>query len=105
MASAGECVLLSQDEVRFPLVPTLQTTRGVKGHRPVVGTDDNKALVYTCAASMSSVDSSPPSPWTAPLARRPSPAGARPGACKKRLPSLYAISPAPILPTDTPSWC
>jgi hypothetical protein len=33
------------------MVPTLQTTAlGVKGHRPVVGTDDNKALVYTFAA-------------------------------------------------------
>jgi transposase len=46
----GECILLSQDEARFPMVPTLQTTLGVKGHRPVVGTDDNKALVYTFAA-------------------------------------------------------
>lgn len=32
------------------MAPTLQTTLGVKGHRPVVGTDDNKALVYTFAA-------------------------------------------------------
>lgn len=32
------------------MVPTLQTTLGVKGHRPVVGTADNKALVYTFAA-------------------------------------------------------
>ena len=50
MAAAGDCVLLSQDEARFPMVPTLQTTLGVKGHRPVVGTADNKALVYTFAA-------------------------------------------------------
>ena len=32
------------------MVPTLTTTLGVKGHRPVVGTDANKALVYTFAA-------------------------------------------------------
>jgi hypothetical protein len=33
-----------------PLVPTLRTTLGVKGHRPVVGTWDNKDLVYSFAA-------------------------------------------------------
>jgi transposase len=43
-------VLLSQDEARFPLVPTLSTTLGVKGHRPLVGTWDNKDQVYCCAA-------------------------------------------------------
>lgn len=41
--------MLSQDEARFPLVPTLSTTLGVKGHRPVVGTWDNKDLVYSFA--------------------------------------------------------
>ena len=41
---------MSQDEARFPLVPTLRTTLGVKGHRPVVGTWDNKDLVYSFAA-------------------------------------------------------
>jgi transposase len=41
--------LLSQDEARFPLVPTLRTTLGVKGHRPMVGTWDNKDLVYSFA--------------------------------------------------------
>jgi hypothetical protein len=35
-------VLLSQDEARFPLVPTLRATLGVKGYRPRVGTWDNK---------------------------------------------------------------
>jgi hypothetical protein len=39
-------VLLSQDEARFPLVPTL----GVKGFRPLVGPWDNKDLVYCFAA-------------------------------------------------------
>jgi transposase len=43
-------VLLSQDEARFPLVPTLCTTLGVKGHRPLVGTWDNKDQVYCLAA-------------------------------------------------------
>ena len=43
-------MLLSQDEARFPLVPTLRATLGVKGHRPTVGTWDNKDQVYCLAA-------------------------------------------------------
>jgi hypothetical protein len=39
-------VLLSQDEARLPMVPTLQATLGVKGHRPVVGTRDCKDVLY-----------------------------------------------------------
>jgi transposase len=39
-------VLLSQDEARFPMVPTLQATLGVKGHRPMAETRDNKDLLY-----------------------------------------------------------
>jgi transposase len=39
-------VLLSQDEARFPTVPTLAATLGVKGHRPVVGTRDCKDVLY-----------------------------------------------------------
>lgn len=42
-------VLLSQDEARFPMVPTLCSTLGVKGHRPVVGTRDGKDLLYVLA--------------------------------------------------------
>jgi transposase len=42
-------VLLSQDEARFPMVPTLVGTLGVKGHRPAVGTWDNKGLLYVFA--------------------------------------------------------
>jgi transposase len=38
--------LLSQDEARFPMVPTLTATLGVKGHRPTVGTRDCKDLLY-----------------------------------------------------------
>jgi transposase len=48
-AVAGEVVLLSQDEARFPMVPTLQATLGVKGHRPQVGTRDCKDLLYVFA--------------------------------------------------------
>jgi transposase len=42
-------VLLSQDEARFPMVPTLAATLGVKGHRPTVGTRDCKDLLYVLA--------------------------------------------------------
>jgi transposase len=48
-AEAGEVVLLSQDEARFPMVPTLGATLGVKGHRPTVGTRDCKDLLYVFA--------------------------------------------------------
>lgn len=48
-ARAGEIVLLSQDEARFPMVPTAMATLGVKGHRPVVGTWDCKDLLYVFA--------------------------------------------------------
>ena len=40
---------MSQDEARFPMVPTLTATLGVKGHRPVVGTWDCKDLLYAFA--------------------------------------------------------
>jgi hypothetical protein len=40
---------LSQDEARFPMVPSLTATLGVKGHRPVVGTWDCKHLLYVFA--------------------------------------------------------
>jgi DDE superfamily endonuclease len=42
-------VLLSQDEARFPMVPALTATLGVKGHRPAVGTWDCKHLLYVLA--------------------------------------------------------
>ena len=42
-------MLLSQDEARFPMVPTLAPTLGVKGHRPAVGTWDCKDLLYVFA--------------------------------------------------------
>jgi DDE superfamily endonuclease len=43
-------VLLSPDEARFPRVPTLRPTLGGKGHRPLVGTWENKDQVYCFAA-------------------------------------------------------
>jgi transposase len=48
-AEAGGLVLLSQDKARFPMVPTLGATLGVKGHRPMVGTRDCKDLLYVLA--------------------------------------------------------
>src|SRR3954453_5839502 len=48
-AGAGELVLLSQDEARFPMVPTLGATLGVKGHRPTGDTRDCKDLLYVFA--------------------------------------------------------
>jgi len=48
-ARAGELVLLSQDEARFPMVPTLAAALGVKGHRPQVGTRDCKDVLYVFA--------------------------------------------------------
>jgi transposase len=43
-------VLLSQDEARFSLIPTLRTTLGIKGHRPVVGNLDCHEYVYLFGA-------------------------------------------------------
>ena len=45
----GEIVLLSQDEARFPMVPTLGPTLGVKGQRPTAKTRDCKDLLYVFA--------------------------------------------------------
>lgn len=49
-AERGELVLLSQDEARFPMVPTLSAALGVKGFRPTVGTRDCKDLLHVFAA-------------------------------------------------------
>jgi hypothetical protein len=43
-------VLLSQDEARFALLPTLRTTLGIKGHRPVVGNLDGHDSLYLFGA-------------------------------------------------------
>jgi hypothetical protein len=42
--------LLSQDEARFSLIPTLRTTLGVKGHRPLVSSLDCHAYLYLFGA-------------------------------------------------------
>jgi transposase len=42
-------VLLSQDEARLQMVPTLAAALGVKGHRPQVGTRDCKDVLYVFA--------------------------------------------------------
>jgi transposase len=42
--------LLSQDEARFSMIPTLRTTLGVKGHRPLVGNLDCHEYVYIFGA-------------------------------------------------------
>jgi len=43
-------VLLSQDEARFSMIPTLRTTLGLKGHRPIVGNLDCHEVVYPFGA-------------------------------------------------------
>ena len=42
--------MLSQDEARLSMVPTLRTTLGVKGHRPVVGNLDCHDVVSVFGA-------------------------------------------------------
>jgi transposase len=46
----GELVLLSQDEARFSMIPTLRTTLGLKGHRPIVGNGDCHDAIYVFGA-------------------------------------------------------
>jgi len=69
-------VLLSQDEARFPLVPTLRTTLGVKGHRPLVGTWDNKKQVY-CFAALNVVTGQLTTRWLEQPARSKAQTGQR----------------------------
>ncbi len=67
-------MLLSQDEARFPLVPTLHATLGVQGYRPMVGTWDNKDQVY-CFAALNLVTRQ----WTARLLEQPARSKAKTG--------------------------
>jgi hypothetical protein len=71
--------LLSQDEARFPLVPTLHTTLGVKGYRPLVGTWDNNDLVY-CVAGLNLVTGQ----LTTRLLEQPARSTAKTGHSKQR---------------------
>jgi len=72
-------VLLSQDEARFPPVPTLQATLGVKGHRPIVGTWDNTDQVY-CFAALNGVTG----PLTTHLVEQPARSKAKTGLSKQQ---------------------
>ncbi|MFY1830281.1 transposase [Myxococcus fulvus] len=42
---------MSQDEARFPMVPALTATLGLKGERLVIGTRDSKDVVHTFASA------------------------------------------------------
>jgi hypothetical protein len=78
--------LLSQDEARFPLVPTLRATLGVKGHRPTVGTWDNKDQVY-CFAALNVVNGQ----LTTRLLEQPARSKAKTGQSKQpRLQAAFA---------------
>jgi hypothetical protein len=43
-------VLLSQDEARFSMIPTLRTILGVKGHRPLIGNGNCHQYLYVFGA-------------------------------------------------------
>jgi hypothetical protein len=86
---------LSQDEARFPRVPTLRATLGVKGVRPVVGTWDHKGWVY-CLAALNLVSGQLTTRLMDSL--RPRPARARPAAGRRRLPLTFGILAGLILP-------
>jgi hypothetical protein len=94
-------VLLSQDEARFPLVPTLRATLGVKGFRPVVGTWDNKDLVY-CFAALNLISGQ----LTTRLVESPPRATVKTGKSKtrrlrgKRSPHTCATSPGLTRPSS-----
>jgi hypothetical protein len=112
-AQAGACVLLSQDEARFPLVPTLGTTLGVQGHRPLVGTWDNKDHVY-CFAALNRVTGQLTTRWLDQPAHRK----AKPGHSKQqRLQAAFAVhrrdmarayparvSPEVVITMDNAPW-
>jgi hypothetical protein len=106
-------VLLSQDEARFPLVPTLQGTLGVKGQRPLVGTGDNKDLVY-CVAALTLVTGQ----LTTRLLDQPSHSKAKTGCSKQqRRQAAFAghlrdmaraypahVSPEVVITIDNAPW-
>jgi DDE superfamily endonuclease len=78
--------LLSQGEARFPLVPTLRATLGVKGHRPTVGTWDNKDQLY-CVAALHGVTGQ----LTTRLLEQPARSKVKTGLSKQqRLPVTFA---------------
>lgn len=78
-AQEGQCGWLSQDEARFPLVPTLHATLGVKGCRPMVGTWENKDQVDGFAALHLVTGQ-----WTTRWLEQPARRKAKPGASKQQ---------------------
>ena len=100
-AEAGELVLLSQDEARFPMVPTLAATLGVKGHRPVVGTRDCKDLLYVFAVvnlvTGGAARQHAGEPGAGQAEDR---ARARPGGCRRRSPPTCGTSAGCTRPSE-----
>jgi hypothetical protein len=106
-------VLLSQDEARFPLVPTLPTTLGVKGYRPLVGTWDKKEQV-SCFAALNLVTGQ----LTTRLLDQPAHSKAKTGhrkpqrlqgACAVHLREIAraypaSVSPAVVITIDNAPW-
>jgi hypothetical protein len=82
-------VLLSQDEARFPVVPTLHATLGVQGYRPRVGTWDTKDQGY-CFAALHRVTGQ----WTTRWLAQPARSTAKPGASTQQ--RLHTAFVAPL---------
>ena len=105
--------MLSQDEARFPLVPTLRAPLGVKGYRPTVGTWDNQDQGY-CVAALNVVTG----PLTTRLLEQPARSKAKTGQSKQqRLPVAFAAHlrdiaraypasqyPAVVITIDNAPW-
>lgn len=94
--------MLSQDAARVPLVPTLCPTLGVQGHRPVVGTWDNKDQVYGFAA-LTLGTGQLPTHWLAQPAHSTATTGhskqqRRQGACAAHLRDIARAYPARVYP-------
>jgi hypothetical protein len=70
------------------MIPTLRTTLGVKGHRPLVGNLDCHDVLYVFGA-LNLV--------TGRLTTRSA-------TCKKRLPAICVPSHEPILLPSIPGW-
>jgi hypothetical protein len=70
----------------LPLVPTLRTTLGVQGHRPLVGTWENKARV-DCFAAVTVMTGQ----WTTRRLEQPARSNAKTGQSKHQcVPAAFA---------------
>ena len=79
--------MVSQDEARFPFVPTLHATLGVQGYRPMVGSWDTKDLVYCFAALNLGTGQ-----WTTRWLDQPSHSQAKTGRSnQQRLQAAFAV--------------